>query len=119
MDDFAELAIAAGKRSDNLIMDAIGPESFTFRQFVEKLGQIIGCRRPIINIPPTFGYLAGVFMGLVKHVVVITREEIGGLMAGLLAVDSPPVGLIRLTEWAREHSDCLRRKYASELMRRH
>lgn len=118
VEDFAELAIAAGKRSDSLIMDAVGPESFTFRELVETLGGIIGCSRPIIHIPPWLGYCAGVVMGLVKHDVVVTREEIGGLMAGLLAVDSPPVGKIKLTEWARECSDSLGMKYASELMRR-
>jgi NADH dehydrogenase len=118
VDDFAELAVAAGKRTDNLILDAVGPESFTFRGLVEQLGQIIGCKRPIINIPPPLGHLAGIFMGMVKHDVVITREEIGGLMAGLLAVDTPPVGKIRLTAWAREHRDALGRTYASELLRR-
>lgn len=118
VDDFAELALVVGKRSDNLTIDAAGPESFTFRELVDKLGQIIGCRRPIINIPPSLGYLAGVLMGVVKHDVVITREEIGGLMAGLLAVDSRPVGKIKLTEWAKEHRDSLGTSYASELMRR-
>jgi NADH dehydrogenase len=48
----------------------------------------------------------------------ITREEIGGLNAGLLAVDAPPTGTVRLTEWARQHRGVLGRRYASELARR-
>ena len=119
VDDFAELAIAAGKRTDNLTLDAIGPESFTFRELVEKLGEIIDCRRPIINLPPWLGLLVGKIMGVMTHDVVITREEIGGLMAGLLAVDSSPVGKTRLTDWAREHRDVpWGSRYASELIRR-
>jgi NADH dehydrogenase len=116
--DFAELAISAGSSKDNFVQDAVGPESFSFRQLVEQLGKIIGCPRPVVSIPPWLGYLAGAMMGAVKHDVVITREEIGGLMAGLLAVSSPPAGKIRLTDWAREHRDTLGVQYASELSRR-
>jgi len=50
--------------------------------------------------------------------VVITREEIAGLMAGLLCTDSPPAGSTRLTDWARAHADTLGRRYAGELARR-
>ena len=55
---------------------------------------------------------------LVTGDVTITREEIGGLMAGLLATGSPPAGPTRLTDWAREHRDSLGVRYASELARR-
>lgn len=118
VNDFAELAVSAGNRSDNVVIDAVGPESFTFRQLVAHLGQIIGCPRPIVAIPPWLGLLAGSIMGIAKHDVVITSEEIGGLMAGLLAVDSSPVGRIKLTDWATEHRTTLGVRYASELSRR-
>lgn len=118
VNDFAELAVSAGRRSDTFVTDAIGPESFTFRHLVERLGRIISCPRPVVGIPPWLGQLTGTIMGLAKHDVVITREEIGGLMAGLLAVDSPPVGRIKLTDWATEHRTTLGVHYASELSRR-
>jgi NADH dehydrogenase len=119
VEDFAELAIGAGSRSENLVMDAIGPESYTFRELVETLGKIIGYPRPIVPMPPWLGLVAGKIIGLVTRDVVVTHEEIGGLMAGLLAVDSKPLGKTRLTEWARENRDTLGIKYASELARRH
>ena len=50
--------------------------------------------------------------------VMITREEIKGLMAGLLYVDAPPTGWTRLTDWIREHAETLGRTYTSELARR-
>jgi NADH dehydrogenase len=50
--------------------------------------------------------------------VMITREEIEGLMGDLLCTGSPPVGEVRLTDWARQHADALGRHYASELARR-
>jgi len=118
VEDFAHLAIEAGRGRDNLTMDAIGPEAFTFRQLVMTLGEIIGCRRPLVGLPPWLGLLVGKVMGLMTKDVVITWEEIGGLMAGLLAVDSPPMGDTKLTDWARRHHDILGKKYASELARR-
>jgi NADH dehydrogenase len=50
--------------------------------------------------------------------VVITREEIGGLMAGLLYTTSPAAGATRLSEWLQLHGAGLGKHYASELARR-
>ena len=50
--------------------------------------------------------------------VVVTRDEIAGLMGNLLYVDAPPAGTTKLTDWAAEHADTLGRRYASELSRR-
>jgi NADH dehydrogenase len=50
--------------------------------------------------------------------VVITKDEIEGLMADLLYVDAPPAGQTALTDWVKSHADTLGRSYASELARR-
>ena len=118
VEDFAQLAVEAGKGRENMTMDTVGPEFFLFRDLVTALGEIIGCRRPLVSLPPWLGLLAGKVMGVMTRDVVITWEEIGGLMAGLLAVDSPAAGKTRLTDWARRHQDTLGVKYASELARR-
>lgn len=118
VEDFAKLAIEVGKQSENITLDTIGPESFTFKELVETLGEIIDLNRPIMSIPPWLGLLTGKVVGLFVKDVVITREEIGGLMAGLLAVDSKPLGFTRLTDWARKHRSTLGQSYANELARR-
>lgn len=118
VDDLAGIAVDEGERADNRIVNAIGPETFTFRALVEKIGEIIGRRRPVVSIPPGLGYLAGRVIGRVVGDVVVTKEEIEGLMAGLLYVDAPPAGTTRLSEWAKENASSLGRRYASELSRR-
>ena len=50
--------------------------------------------------------------------VLLTREEIAGLMANLLVTNSPPAGTTKLSDWAREHAATLGMHYASELARR-
>ena len=118
VDDLAELAVEQGRRSENAIIDAIGPETFTYRELVRQIGASIGKHRPIISVPPSVGYAAGWLIGKITGDVVITREEIQGLMQGLLCTKSPPSGSTRLSEWARTHAATLGRTYASELARR-
>lgn len=118
VDDLAELAVQWGEKRDNVIVDAIGPETFTYRELVETIGRLIGKVRPIVSLPPALGYFAGWLIGKFVGDVMITREEIEGLMADLLFVDSPPAGKTRLTDWATKRRDTLGLKYTSELTRR-
>ena len=118
VDDLASLAVEQGKKRENVVINAIGPESFTYRELVAKIGQLIGKERPIISVPPWFGYAVGWLLGSLVGDVVVTKEEIEGLMADLLYVDAPPAGHTVLTDWIRSHADTLGRSYTSELARR-
>ena len=118
VDDLAALAVKQGRESANTIVDAIGPETFTYRDLVREIGAIIGKPRPIISLPPSLGYASGWLIGKFTGDVVITREEIKGLMQDLLCTKSPPAGSTRLTLWSREHAATLGQHYASELARR-
>lgn len=116
--DFADLAVEQGESRDNAVIDAIGPETFTYRELVEQLGDIIGRRRPLLATPPFLAYLASRLIGFFMRDLFVTREEITGLMADLLYTDSPPAGATKLTDWARDNAAALGRSYASELGRR-
>lgn len=118
VDDLARLAVEQGDRAENIILNAIGPETFTYRELVQTLGTIIGVKRPLLPIPPSLGFITGQVVGRLVNDVLITREEIDGLMADLLYVDTPPTGSTRLTVWARQHAATLGRQYTSELARR-
>lgn len=118
VDDLARLAVEQGQGTENVTIDAIGPETFTYRGLVETIARIIGVRRPVISVSPAIGYAAGWLVGKLVGDVTITREEITGLMAGLLYTDSPPSGTMALTAWARENAAGLGVHYASELARR-
>lgn len=118
VDDLAKLSIEQGQEHESQIIDAIGPETFTYRQLVTTIGAIIGKKRPIITMSPGLGYWAGWLLGRLMGDVLITRDEISGLMQGLLYTSSPPTGTTRLTDWASEHASTLGLYYASELRRR-
>jgi len=118
VDDLARLAVEQGQGTDNAIIDAIGPETFTYRGLVEAIGRAIGKRRPILSISPSLGYIMGALLGWLRGDVAITRDEIDGLMADLLYTGSLPAGETRLTDWLNEHSDSVGRHYSNELARR-
>jgi NADH dehydrogenase len=118
VDDLAALAVQHGGATENTVLNAIGPETFTYRELVEAIGRLIGAVRPVIGVPPIAGYWAGRVVGALMGDVTITREEIAGLMANLLYVETPPTGTTRLTDWIRDHADTLGRRYTSELARR-
>lgn len=118
VDDLAALAVEQGSQRENCIIDAIGPETFTYRELAQTIGKIIDKKRLVIAVPPMFGYLTGQVIGWLVNDVTITRPEIEGLMADLLYVDSPPAGTTRLSDWARQHADTLGKHYANELARR-
>lgn len=118
VEDLAALAVAQGARRENVTLDAVGPESYAYRDLVRLLRDTLGVWRPLLPVPPWLGYGVSRMIGWWMRDVMMTREEIAGLMAGLLDTASPAAGAIRLSEWAREHADRLGRRYACELARR-
>jgi len=57
-------------------------------------------------------------LGLFVHDVIITRQEIRGLMEERLYVDAPALGPTRLSDWIERHKDTLGRRYTGEITRR-
>ena len=118
VDDLADLAVAEGMRSENAIINAIGPETFTYRELVKAVGAAIGRPRRLVNVPPGMGCLFGKLVGWFMRDTFITREEIRGLMSELLYVATPSTGKTPLTAWMKKNAAMLGRRYASELDRR-
>jgi NADH dehydrogenase len=118
VEDLARLAVEEAFAGGSRTIDTIGPETFTYRRLVEAIGECLGRPRPIVSVPPAVGWVTGKILSVLVRDVLITKEEIGGLMADLLATDSPPTGTTRLTDWARENRATLGARYASELARR-
>jgi NADH dehydrogenase len=118
VDDLASAAVEKATGERNEIVNAIGPETFTYRELVETVRRLLGLKRLVVSVPPELGYWACRVTGLLVRDVVITREEIRGLMEGRLYVEAPPLGATKLTEWVERHKDTLGRHYTSEIARR-
>ncbi|MBF8283426.1 MAG: NAD-dependent epimerase/dehydratase [Anaerolineales bacterium] len=117
VDDMADLMVDAGSRTDNMHVDAVGPEIFTFDELVRLIARKINRRVMIIHMPPGLALFASQFIGLMVGDVVLTREEVDGLMANLLVSKRPPTGTTKLSEWLSQNADKVGAQYASELGR--
>jgi NADH dehydrogenase len=118
VDDLARSAVQKVAVGGDEVLEAIGPETFTYRELVVRIRRALGVKRPIVSVPPGLGYWGCCLVALFVGDVVITREEIRGLMENRLFVDAPPLGTTKLTEWIDQHKDTLGRHYTSELARR-
>lgn len=117
VDDLAQLAVEGVYSDENYIIDAVGPDIFTFKEMVELIGEKIGSKRTLISVPPRVALLAAQFLSLFVGDILLTPEEIDGLMAGLLVSKEPPRCKTRLADWLEENKANVGAKYASELKR--
>ena len=115
VEDVADLAVEGVYRMDNYVIDAVGPDIFTFREMVELIGDKIGARRPLLSVPPRLALIAAQFLSLFVSDILLTPEEVDGLMAGLLVSKEPPRGKIHLADWLEKNKDRVGAKYASEI----
>jgi uncharacterized protein YbjT (DUF2867 family) len=116
--DLAEIAVQEGASGESTVVQCIGPETFRYRDLVKRMGELIRKPRPLVSIPPVVGYAVGMLLGKLLHDVIITRDEIEGLMREMLYVEAPASGKTALTGWIREHADSIGRHYAGEMPRR-
>ena len=117
VDDLARLSTSLGGRTDTVIVDAVGPQSLTFRELVHAVRAAVGSRALIVPVPPALLTALSSALGLALRDQLLTREEYQAMAAGLADSDGPPTGQIVLTDWLAEHSAELGRRYANELDR--
>jgi len=117
VEDMADLTVQAGQSDENITFDAVGPDIFTFEQLVSLIAIKIKRRARIIHISPGLALLLSRLISFMVHDVVLTREEVEGLMADLLISPNPPAGWTHLSDWLDRNADRVGMHYASEVER--
>ena len=114
VDDVARIA-ADG--SEPGVLDAVGPETFTYRELVTDVATAVGARTRVVRLPEPAVATLGRAAGIALRDTVVTAEELGALTASLLTSDEPPRGHVRFSDWLPAQADWLGREYHSELDR--
>ncbi len=112
-----ESASRPAQYTADAVIDAAGPETMPFGELVALVRSAVGARSPIVHMPPAVMAAAARALGLLVRDVVLTPDEIRGLMAGLLVSHDPPLGQIAFSAWLDEHRSSMGRAYANELDR--
>jgi NADH dehydrogenase len=117
VEDVAAVAVRAGAITEDVALDAGGPETFTFDEFVGLVRQAVGSRAMLVHLPAAASLAAARLIGLVVRDVVLTRHEVTELRERLMFSTQPPAGTIRLGEWLATNAETIGRAWASELDR--
>ncbi len=117
VDDLARICIEAGQADDDLVVDAAGPERMRFAELLALVRTAVGGHGPVIPLPTALMTAAARALGLLVGDVVLTPDEITGLMDGLLVSRDPPRGRIAFSHWLNEHATSIGSSYANELHR--
>lgn len=117
VEDLAELAVEAVYSKENYVIDAVGPDSYTFKELVQMVGESIGVKRLTISVPPRMALFAAQFLSLFLKDVLLTPEEVDGLSSNLLVSKEPARGKTIFKEWLKENQSIIGMTYASELER--
>jgi NADH dehydrogenase len=115
VDDLAKLAVEIADRSEDLVMDAAGPETYTYGDLVRTIREAIGSRSHLVNVPPGAAVVLGRLLGWLVRDVLITREEVAGLLDGLLASRQETACETRLSDWLARNRREVGHRYLSEV----
>jgi NADH dehydrogenase len=113
------MALKAARSNQNEILDAGGPEVFTYEEMVRFLAKLAGSRALLLHLPPLLALVMAKLLGLMLGDVLLTRYELLGLMQERLYAGLPGTGHTSFSTWAQEHADILGREYVNELKRHH
>lgn len=117
VEDVADLTLAAAEDAGASVCDAVGPEVYTFDEFLRLLARSVGTRARLVHLPPPVVVTLGRLLGRLMGDVMITREELAALMSELLVSSDPPTGTRSFAAWLPEQAEWLGRRYANELRR--
>jgi len=117
VEDLAELATSSARQENSLVIDAVGPEIFTFQDLVRRIARAVGAKPRLIHVNPRAALQMLRFVEPIVGDVILTREEIEGLMADLLVSKQPATGQTRFSEWLAQNATVLGKRYTSELQR--
>jgi len=115
--DLAELAVAAGRQREDVVLDAVGPERPTFVELVRSIRDAVGSTSPIIRVPGPVVIGLAACLNLALRDVLLTGDEYRAMAHDLADTSGPATGHTALSAWLTEHGAGLGKGYANELDR--
>ncbi|MGD9092111.1 MAG: NAD(P)H-binding protein [Anaerolineales bacterium] len=117
VEDLATIAVEASESEESLTMDAVGPETYTYKEFLQLIRAELNRNVPLVHIPPSLGIYLGKIIGMFVKDVILTKDELRGLMANKLTSGQPPNGSTIFSEWLQNNNATIGSVYTSELER--
>ena len=116
-EDVAEIATWAAEQTDNVTVDAAGPDIIFYSEMVESIAIAVGRHPRFVYMSPRTTVRATKLLGRFVNDVILNEPELQGLMQELLVSQERPRGTRRLDNWLLSSAETIGMKYASELDR--
>ena len=117
VEDFAKLAVDCGDETASYVVDAVGPETFSFNELLRLIARSVNRRALLIHLPPTLALWLSRIPSYVLRDVLMTRDEARGLSRNLLASSSIPSCSTKLSDWLKANSGRIGRRYINDFAR--
>jgi NADH dehydrogenase len=115
--DTGEIVADAAVATDDMTLDAAGPQIVTFEDLVRQIGAAVGRTPLILHVPEDVALALLGIVGKALGEVILSREELAGLTSEMLVSHEAPQGTQDVGAWLHANGASLGQRYASELRR--
>jgi len=115
--DLAELAVNIAPKEQSIVLDAAGPETFSFDEMLRFIAGEVGSHARLLHVDPERALQLTRMLGSLVGDIVLTREEIDALMQGLMVATGAPNGHTLFSSWFKRHAAEVGVRYCSEIER--
>ncbi|MEE9613651.1 MAG: NAD(P)H-binding protein [Thermodesulfobacteriota bacterium] len=116
-EDVARLAVELAGKEENVVRDAVGPETYSFKELVYLIRKRVKSRALLFSCPPRLAQLLTTMLNPIVGDVILTRDEVDKLGTDTLVSFGPPTCPTRFSAWLEENADWYGVHYASEIKR--
>jgi uncharacterized protein YbjT (DUF2867 family) len=119
VEDLATLAVSGAPGGEIRIVEAVGPEIYSFRDLIRTVARTLGRITLVVPVPPRVALMLSRLIGYALGDVTLTSDEIDGLMTSLLISQDAPTCPTAFSAWLQSNADSVGATYTSELAKRY
>jgi len=117
VEDLASIAVDCANKNTSETLDAVGPETFTYKEMLRIMASVLNRDVKFFHVWPKVGIFLGKIIGLFVNDVLLTKDELKGLMDNKLTSKQTPNAKTKFTEWLKANKVTVGERYTSELDR--
>jgi NADH dehydrogenase len=117
LDDTGRIMADAAESTDDMTVDAAGPDIFTFRDYVDLVQRAIGTHTRYVTLPDWMMMAMVRTANLALRDQLLSYEELLGLHEEALVSNAPPLGTQSVEPLLRAQADTLGRAYVNDTRR--
>jgi NADH dehydrogenase len=117
VEDLGKIVVEASQQESETVIDAIGPETYTYKEFLSLIARELNRNVSFFHTSPSVGIFLGQLIGVFVRDIVLTSDELKGLMLNKLTSQQKSNGKTHFSDWLRENKKTIGSGYTSELDR--